>query len=46
MITERDKRIIDLLREQDICFYKDITKKFFPSEVAACPDFDTTLCNK
>lgn len=36
MITERDKRIIDLLQEQNICFYKDITKKFFPSEVAAC----------
>ena len=36
MITERDKQIIDLLQEQGFCFYKDITKKFFPSEVAAC----------
>ena len=36
MITERDKLIIDFLQGQDFCFYKDITKRFFPSEVAAC----------
>ena len=36
MITRRDKQIINLLQEQDFCLYKDITKKFFPSEVAAC----------
>ena len=36
MITTRDKLIIDLLQRQGFCFYKDITKKFFPSEVSAC----------
>lgn len=36
MITERDKLIIDFLQDHDFYFYKDITKKFFPSEVATC----------
>lgn len=36
MITGRDKQIIDLLQERDFCLYKDITRKFFPSEVSAC----------
>ena len=36
MITRRDKQIFNLLEEQYFCLYKDITKKFFPSEVAAC----------
>ena len=36
MITRRDRQIFFLLEEQYFCLYKDITKKFFPSEVAAC----------
>ena len=36
MITGRDRQIINLLQDRDFCLYKDITKKFFPSEVAAC----------
>ena len=36
MITGRDRKIINLLQDRGFCFYKDITKKFFPSEVATC----------
>ena len=36
MITGRDRQIINLLQDRGFCLYKDITKKFFPSEVAAC----------
>lgn len=36
MITVRDRQIIGFLQDRDFCLYKDITKKFFPSEVAAC----------
>lgn len=36
MITRRDEQIISFLQNWDFCLYKDITKKFFPSEVAAC----------
>lgn len=30
-LSQRDKDIINYLRKQDFCFYKDILKKFFPS---------------
>ncbi|MDE0118804.1 MAG: hypothetical protein OXM55_02205 [Bdellovibrionales bacterium] len=36
MITGRDRRIINFLQDRDFCLYKDITTKFFPSEVSAC----------
>ena len=36
MITIRDRQIIGFLQAWGFCLYKDITKKFFPSEVAAC----------
>ena len=36
MITVRDREIINLLQDREFCLYKDITKKFFPSEVSAC----------
>ena len=36
MITGRDRQIINLLQDRGFCLYKDITKKFFPSEVSAC----------
>ena len=35
-LTERDRRIIDILRNQDFCFYSDIKNKFFPSNFSAC----------
>jgi len=35
MITSRDRQIINLLQERDFCLYKDITRKFFPSEESA-----------
>ena len=31
----RDKLIIETLRNQDFCFYKDICKSFFPSKSSA-----------
>ena len=36
MITTRDRQIIGFLQTWGFWLYKDITKKFFPSEVAAC----------
>ena len=33
--TKRDNLIIDELKKQDFCFYKDISKKFFSSDVSA-----------
>ena len=36
MITVRDRQIISFLQAWGFWLYKDITKKFFPSEVAAC----------
>ena len=35
-LTERDKLIIDILQNQDFCFYKDIKKRFFSSDSSAC----------
>ena len=35
-LTGRDKQIIDLLQNQDFCFYSDIKKKFFSSDASAC----------
>ena len=35
-LTERDKLIIDLLQNQDFCFYSDIKKRFFSSDASAC----------
>lgn len=35
-LTGRDKQIIDLLQNQDFCFYRDIKKKFFSSDASAC----------
>ena len=35
ILTPRDKLIIETLRDQDFCFYKDIQKKFFSSEFSA-----------
>ena len=29
VLTERDELIIETLKDQDFCFYKDIEKKFF-----------------
>ena len=34
-LTERDKLIIDILKEQDFCFYNDIKNKFFSSDFSA-----------
>lgn len=34
-LTKRDSLIIDELKKQDFCFYKDISKKFFSSDVSA-----------
>ena len=34
-LTERDKLIIETLRRQDFCFYKDIQRRFFPSGFSA-----------
>ena len=34
-LTERDKLIIETLRDQEFCFYKDICKRFFPSKSSA-----------
>lgn len=34
-LTTRDKLIIDLLQNQEFCFYKDICQKFFPSKSSA-----------
>ena len=34
-LTLRDKLIIETVREQDFCFYKDICKNFFPSKSSA-----------
>ena len=34
-LSQRDKDIINYIRKQDFCFYKDILKQFFPS-YAAC----------
>ena len=34
-LTPRDKLIIETLRNQDFCFYKDICKSFFPSKSSA-----------
>ena len=30
-LSQRDKDIMNYIRKQDFCFYKDILKKFFPS---------------
>ncbi|MCZ0931773.1 MAG: winged helix-turn-helix domain-containing protein [Oligoflexia bacterium] len=35
ILTERDNRIINVLQQQDFCFYKDIANKFFSSETSA-----------
>ena len=35
ILTKRDERIIETLKEQDFCFYKDIEKSFFPSKYSA-----------
>ena len=35
ILTERDNRIINLLQQQDFCFYKDISNNFFPSSATA-----------
>ena len=35
-LTGRDKLNIDLLQNQDFCFYSDIKKKFFSSDASAC----------
>ncbi|MDE0092371.1 MAG: hypothetical protein OXN83_03685 [Oligoflexia bacterium] len=34
-LTKRDKLIISALKNQEFCFYKDITNKFFPSKSSA-----------
>ena len=34
-LTERDNRIINLLKHQEFCLYKDIKNKFFPSRSSA-----------
>ena len=34
-LSERDKAIMNFIRKQDFCLYKDILKKFFPS-YASC----------
>ena len=31
ILTKRDKLIINLLKHQEFCLYKDIKNKFFPS---------------
>ena len=35
ILTERDELIIETLRDQDFCFYKDIEKSFFSSKYSA-----------
>ena len=35
ILTERDNLIINLLQQQDFCFYKDIADKFFSSSTTA-----------
>ena len=35
ILTERDNLIINVLQQQDFCFYKDIANKFFSSETSA-----------
>lgn len=35
ILTERDKLIIDTLKNQDFCFYRDIQKRFFSSDSSA-----------
>lgn len=35
ILTKRDKLIIETLKGQDFCFYKDIEKSFFPSKYSA-----------
>ncbi|MDE0092497.1 MAG: winged helix-turn-helix domain-containing protein, partial [Oligoflexia bacterium] len=35
ILTERDNLIINILQQQDFCFYKDIANKFFSSEPSA-----------
>ena len=35
LLTNRDKLIIDTLKQQDFCFYKDIQKRFFSSDFSA-----------
>ena len=35
LLTNRDKLIIDILKNQDFCFYKDIQKRFFSSDFSA-----------
>ena len=34
-LTPRDRLIIEVLKEQDFCFYSDIKKKFFSSDCSA-----------
>ena len=34
-LSERDKAIMNFIRKQDFCFYKDVLKEFFPS-YASC----------
>ena len=36
ILTERDKLIIETLKNQEFCFYSDIKNNFFPSDFAAC----------
>ena len=36
ILTKRDKLIIEILQNQDFCFYKDVCKNFFPSKTSAC----------
>ena len=35
ILTERDNLIINLLQQQDFCFYKDIADTFFSSSTTA-----------
>ena len=35
-LTKRDKLIINTLKHQEFCFYKDIKNKFFNSKTSAC----------
>ena len=35
VLTQRDKLIIETLKEQDFCFYSDIKNKFFSSDFSA-----------
>lgn len=35
VLTERDRLIIETLKEQDFCFYNDIKNKFFSSDFSA-----------